>query len=122
MKKVIALLFIFVVNAFAYWCPVGCLDGYLQNTYIQTGKNNYNMNDQNMLNSFTEMAEKMRTFYQDFENVSSEMLEKNARLQYMESVFAKNITFESNKMTELESLEFDSQAIKTKKNIEVKIK
>lgn len=125
MKKLFLLLFFSLILAnsvFAAKCPHGCLDAALMPSIISQGTTNYDVSDQAMLNSFMQLANTVKMKYEEFENISLQMFEENAKLQYMEAANSSNITFEANKMNELNSLEFDSQAIKAKKYIEVKIK
>ncbi|RXI36940.1 hypothetical protein CRU99_13110 [Malaciobacter mytili] len=111
MIKITFLIILLTTYSFSsFWCPKGCLDSSLEETYIQQGKTNYDTNDENMLENFTQVANKMQKFYQEFENQSLEMIEKNARLQYMEAVTSKQSIFELNKALDLKALEIDASS------------
>jgi hypothetical protein len=121
MKKIIFIL-IFITNTYAYFCPVGCLDGSTQGIYIQIGEKNYDINDQMMLQAFLELAKKMTSYYQNFENKSSELIEDGAKVQYLEDVLSAKEIFELKKINSLKSIEIDSNITKTNQNIKSNIK
>ena len=116
MKKTIVLLILISNYLFAYTCPYGCLDGSTEPIYTKQGEVNYDVNDNMMLQEFIDIADKMKAYYQNFENKSSKMIEDGAKIQYLEDVISSELVLELNKANDLKALEIESNAIKTNQN------
>ena len=122
MKKTIFIFILITKQLFAAYCPYGCLDSSTQDIYIQIGEKNYDSNDNMMLQGFLDIADKMKSYYQDFENKSSKMIEDGAKIQYLENVISAEIILELDRSINLKSLEIESNSIKTKQNSQSTIK
>ncbi len=110
----ISLNFLIVQNLYA---SCGCIDAATSvPNYINDGKMNYNNNDQKMLNEFMDIANKMQSYYQNFENNSAKLIEDGAKIQYLEDVISSEIVFELKKGNKLKEIEIDSSSTKTIKN------
>lgn len=121
MKSLILLL-LTNYSLFAAYCPYGCLDSSTESIYTEQGQKNYDTNDEMMLNSFLDIANKMKDYYQDFENKSSKMIEDGAKVQYLENVTSSEVVLELTKGNQLKALEIDSKAVKTQQNNKSTIK
>lgn len=88
---------------------------------IDLGKNNYNnIADENMLEGFKAIGEKLKIAYQEVENETARMFEDNARIKYDDAINTTNTNFLLKKSNDLENSEIDSYSIKTKKKINLK--
>lgn len=122
MKKTIFILILTFNFLYAGYCPYGCLDGSTKSIYIQIGEKNYDANDKIMLQSFLDIADKMKDYYQDFENKSAKMIEDGAKIQYLEDVTSSEIVLELKRGNDLKNLEINTNALKTSQNNQSKIK
>jgi len=114
------LLIVSLLSTKLFSC--GCLDPQNQPIKTNEGKNNYDKNDNNMLNEFKDIANKMKNYYQNFENKSSKLIEDSAKIQYLEDVIASEIVFELQRANNLKDIEIDSTSTKVLKNSKSSIK